>query len=75
MYGMEHGGWMVGGGFTMLLWWLVPLGLVAAIAAYVLRTSGRRATERGAIDMLKERYARGEIGSEEFEQTKRKLDR
>lgn len=73
MYGMEHGGWMMGGGFLMLLWWLVPIAVVAALVAFVLRTSARSASERNPVDILKERYARGEIGTEEFEQMKRRL--
>ena len=29
MFGMGHGGWMAGGGFAVLLWWLVPIALLA----------------------------------------------
>jgi uncharacterized membrane protein len=37
------------------------------------RTSERR--KRTALDILEERYARGEIGREEFEQKRRDLER
>ena len=72
MYGYEHGGWMSGGGLTMLLWWLVPLLLVVA-GIYVFRQPTRGGGEKSALDVLKERYARGEIGKEEFEQKKRDI--
>lgn len=73
MYGMEHGGWMLGGGFMMLLWWIVPIGLVALLAAYWLKSGRRSDSEQGPVEILKQRYARGEIGLVEFEQAKRTL--
>ena len=74
MYGFDQGGWMMfGGGLTMLLVWLVPIALVVALVVYLFR--GPRAGGIGttALDILKERYARGEIGKDEFEQKKRDL--
>jgi len=74
MYGFDHGGWMFGGGLMMLLWWLVPIALVVALAVYLVKPpGGRSTTEKNALDILKERYARGEIGKDEFEQKKRDL--
>lgn len=74
MYGFDHGGWMFGGGLVMLLWWLLPIALVVALAVYLVKLSGGRSTtEKNALDILKERYARGEIKRDEFEQIKRDL--
>ena len=73
MYGFDHGGWMFGGGFLMLLWWLVPIALIVALVGYFARRPGTGTGERTALDILKERYARGEIGKDEFEQKKRDL--
>lgn len=62
-----------GMGLGMLLFW----GLLIALAVVAIRAtmgSGKSARQaRSALDILEERYARGEIGREEFEQKKRDL--
>lgn len=69
-------GWGWGGmGIGMLLFWGV---LIAAIVLLVKNTWGPgscsgREREKSALDLLKERYARGEIEREEFEQKKHDL--
>lgn len=68
---METFGWG-GMGFGMLLFW----GLAIAVVAILFRASwGPRdieppRKEKSARDILDERYARGEIGREEYEQKK-----
>ena len=72
MYGFDHGGWMSGGGGAMMIWWLLPIALLIALVVYFVSPSARRnAPAKTALEILKERYARGEIGKEEFEQKKR----
>ena len=75
----DWSGWGWGGmGFGplgMVLFWIL---LIAAIVVLVKVVSGGGApTERRqvgtALDVLKERYARGEIEREEFEQKRRVL--
>ncbi len=74
MYGMmDNGSWMFGGGFVMLLWWLIPIALVVALAAFFLGRSGRNSPDNNALEILMKRYAQGEIGSEEFGRKKRDL--
>lgn len=69
-------GWGWGGmGLGMLLFWGL---LIAAVAILVKGSWGsgaceKREGEKSALDILKERYARGEIEREEFEQKKRDL--
>lgn len=73
--------WWGGGWFGMILGPLIMiLVLVAVIAAVVLVVrrvvgSGQDggAPPRKALDILKERYARGEIDKEEFEERRRVL--
>ncbi len=73
-YGMMDG---YGGVFMMLLWALLIVGIVLLIV-WLVRQSGSRGggsddRVETALDILKKRYAKGEIGKEEFEQMKREL--
>lgn len=70
MYGYDHGGWMFGGGLVMLLVWLVPIALLVWLISAWVKRSGPDPAGKNALDILKERYARGEIGRDEFEQKK-----
>ncbi len=70
-----NGGWGWGGMFGMSLFWiLVVVAIVALVRAI---WSGGAVAEppqqKTALDILNERYARGEIEREEFEQKKRDL--
>jgi putative membrane protein len=77
--GMMGGyGWGGGWGFGMigmLLWWvLIVLGIVL-IAKWLFSGgpgAGRASGDR-ALEILKERYARGEIDKQEFEEKKQVL--
>lgn len=73
-------GWGIGwfGGIFMIVFWiLVIVGLVFLIRWLVQSTkSGSHPGPAGpsrALDILKERYARGEIDRQEFEEKKRDL--
>jgi putative membrane protein len=59
----------------MGLIWLVPLVLVGVLVWLLARGPRGSTSEnsRTALEILKERYARGEIGKDEFEQKKRDL--
>lgn len=72
MYGTDHGGGMFDGDLLMILWWLVPVAIAVAVAAYLSRRTGRSARDE-ALEILRQRLARGEIGVEEFQETKRNL--
>ena len=64
-------------GFGMGLFWLVFLGLLVAGVVLAIRGpfrgSGDRGDGRSALDILDERFARGEIDQEEYEARKRVL--
>lgn len=71
-------------GYDMMSWggvfWLIPLILiiVIAVASYKITTSGRRNTNttinNNAIDLLKERYARGEIDEVQYKRMRDNIE-
>jgi len=70
------GWWMMFGGIFMLLFWGAIIALVVwGISKLRERGgSGTGTTEkRDPLDIAKERYAKGEISHEEFEQIKKNL--
>ena len=80
---MGYGGWgnMMGWGsgfsifgwITMIAFWLLLILGVIALIRY-LGGSGKRDDEgKSPLDILKERYARGEINKKEFEEKKKEL--
>lgn len=73
MFGYDHGGWMLGGGLVMVLLWLAPIALVIWLIGSWVTRSQKDTLDKTAIDTLNERYARGEIGRDEFEQKKRDI--
>ncbi len=80
--GWQNGGWGMMGGFSW--WWFMPIfmilfwGLVIwGIVALVRGLSGSRGSDSSradsALEVLKKRYARGEINKEEYEEKKKDL--
>ncbi len=67
MLGFEH----YGMGWGMMLGWFFPLLLLVLLGLYVVRGHGDK-PKRTALDILEERYARGEIDRDEF--LKRRAD-
>ena len=68
-------GWSWFGLVHMVLWWfLIILGIVV-LAKWLFGggSSGRGTPEQRALEILAERYARGEIDKKEFEDKKMDL--
>jgi len=68
-------GWF-GGIFMLLFWGAIIVGLFLAIRwLWVSSAHGTRKSELkdSALEILRQRYARGEIGKEEFEEKKKDL--
>lgn len=71
------GGWGMGFGFIFMLlfWGLVILGIAALIRWLMMQSSpGRGSRDKTPLEIVQERYARGEIDREEYEQKKRDLE-
>ena len=72
----EHG-W--GMGFGMAWWWIIGLIVIVIIIWLVMKAvtqnkhSNHSNKNKSALDILEERYARGEIDREEFEERKKGL--
>ncbi len=80
MWGYGPGGWggmMVGGGLTMLVFWGGIILLVVLLARWI----GGAGTghppagppRQSALEILQERYARGEIDKAEYEERRKTL--
>ena len=70
--GMMWGWWGMGWIFMIIFWGLFVLGLIFLIRWFVGMTKATK-PEESALDILKKRYASGQIDKEEFEQKKKDL--
>jgi putative membrane protein len=78
MFGREGG--MVSGGLFMWVFWFILLALIVVIIRAVLigitpDKDNKQLQKDTPLDILKIRYASGEIDEEEFERRRRELER
>ncbi|WP_306061794.1 SHOCT domain-containing protein [Natronococcus wangiae] len=73
--GMGPGGGGWGGGFGLLwpLFWLLVLAALLGMVAYLLTRGSDGTNADRALVTLRERYARGEIEEDEFEERASRL--
>ena len=73
------GGWGMGYGFLssliMLLFWIAIIAGVVLLVRWLIDQGKLKGPQTGesVLDILKKRYARGEIDREQFESMKREL--
>ena len=77
MYGWglgHYGGWLgwLGPIFMVIFWALVITGM-ALLIRYLLKLGRNAQHEGSALEILKKRYAKGEIGKEEYEEKRKEL--
>ena len=73
MWGSDYG--MVGGLMMLLFWGVVIVLVVLAVKWFTDNPTRGNREKRDAIDILRERFAAGEIDEEEFERRKKVLER
>lgn len=72
------GGWGMGWGLFglvhMLVWWLLIILGIVALSKFAFGHKKGDAQQDSALTILRERFARGEIGKEEFDACRRDLE-
>lgn len=67
-YGFGSFGWI-----SMILWWVLIIAGIVALLKWVINQSRGGISGKSALDILKERYAKGDIDRKEFEEKKKDL--
>jgi putative membrane protein len=62
------------GGIFMILWWGLIIAGIVVLVRWLMGSSRSMPPGKNAREILDERYARGEIEREEYEQRKRDLE-
>ena len=70
---MEYGYGGFGGGLFMILFWILVIAGIIVLIRYFINSNQNTESSKSALDILKERYARGEIDKEEFDTKKKDL--
>jgi putative membrane protein len=68
-----YGPWGMMGGYGMGLMWIIPLIIIVLVIVLVIRWARPAGVAETPIDILKKRYAKGEITKDEFDQKKKDL--
>ena len=80
VYGPSH--WMgnglglgIFGAIISLIFWILVIIAIVYLVKYLLYGGNRGVREDEALEMLKKRYAKGEVSKEEYDRMKKELDK
>ena len=59
--------------FMHFVWYAALIVLAAVLVAFVVRRSGGGSGRPGAMDVLKERYARGELTKDDYDRMRKDI--
>ncbi len=59
--------------FMHLVWYAALIGLAAVLVTFAVRRSGGGPGRPGALDVLKERYARGELTKDDYDRMRKDI--
>jgi putative membrane protein len=68
-----------GGGWMMIFWWILIIAVVFVLVKWTATSrggwpgNGNNRQNKSALDILKERYAKGEIDKDEYDSKKKDL--
>jgi putative membrane protein len=75
MYDWHGWGWGMGFGWILVvLFWILVIAGIVALARWLFYAQGTGSSGKRPLDILKERYARGEVTREQYEQMRRDLE-
>ncbi|GGD28873.1 SHOCT domain-containing protein [Sinisalibacter lacisalsi] len=72
---MWGGGFGMFGGLMMILFWGLVIALIAFGVKWLSDNRGASNSRRDALDILRERFASGEIDEDEFERRRKALEK
>lgn len=61
------------GSIPMIIFWIVLIALVIWVASAIVKPGQADTESQSALEILKQRYARGEITDQQFDEMKRNL--
>ena len=62
--------------FLWVLWWVFIITVIVLFVRWVIRQSYHwKKSDKSPVEILKERYAKGEIDRKEYEEMKKELEK
>ena len=71
---MNYDGHFFGGGFMWIIWIVITVGVFFLLQNVIKGKTKNSYNDETPLDILKKRYARGEIDEEEYERRREELE-